>query len=197
MVEIHRHEQLLAQLRNNHPDGLSHSGDEGTAQLSELVSSLEEKIHRGCLIRSLESAFQVEAIDEEWNEWFVSQVDFFYFLKSKGLIPKDHIGADLLLQFKFFTMDYIKKLARNPTPMGKVLRKNSMSYRLVSPNRLITLIEEGKSVLVFLYGSKHQMQHVMHLGLEGDNLVQLSDSGQRVCLSEDQVCDVLVFTPNL
>ena len=35
MVEIHRHEQLLAQLRNNHPDGLSHSGDEGTAQLSD------------------------------------------------------------------------------------------------------------------------------------------------------------------
>lgn len=158
-----------------------------------------KKIARGCLPRSLESAFNVLLTEKEWD-YRLAQTDLlrstsgkWRLLDSKDPLKRQLIEAEYLTEI-YNLLTLITEFRNHPTPLGKALSEHQAMFISGNGNLVKTYLDQGhKKVLLAM------PHHIMHIGRvpETGTIRSLSDTSRRLVnlnpLSARR--DMLVFTP--
>lgn len=170
----------------------------------ERISFLEiinDRIHNGCVVRALESAFGVEATEEEWDmrimDMRMVQAEFKPIKEMlNGIddpILKERISLIKRVADRKRIMAYMVSVANHETPLGDALKRHNLSEDVLSLVAIRQAVESGNIVLADMSGRK--ARHLVHIGITDGEMVRLSDDGQKVNVGEEDKFAVYIFTP--
>ncbi len=191
MVDIHRHQRRLEEIvGNKNLDGLSF---EELDSLMDEADDLGTKVHSGCVVRSLESAFQVEATDKQWDEWFDimdTTIELNQALISFGISKGRLRDIDANRLIKYVTCS----LRDSQTPIGEALRRYDL-LRGYMPYREILGYLDNEALVIMQFHLKSG-PHLAHIQRQDGEVRMASDKDNEVMkYSPSKICHTLLFLP--
>lgn len=163
------------------------------------MERLHEIITSGCPVRSLESAFEVEATESEWDLYLNTFKEFRRQAAPLRPLLRDASQLPLVENFlhrqnMLFFAKYLQIIAGNTSPLGESLRRHSCQMVAVSYSDMAPLLQGEKKVLLIF--KRPDGKHVAHIGFREGKVVYLSDYGFPVAnIIEDASYQAVVFTP--
>lgn len=165
----------------------------------KLLKKIAQRVENGCVVMALESAFGVEATDEEWDMRVADikqVVQDFYAFKETEVSPEQERQAWLLA--RAIDIKLIKglfgRIAQHDTPLGRVLKDYDFSKVVLDVSEIRQAVREGKILLIDAV--RNLGGHLFHAGITDDGrLISLSDEGEEIHLAIGSKSLVFIFSP--
>jgi hypothetical protein len=151
------------------------------------LDTVNRRTQHGCVVRSLESAFEVEATDQEWDmriaDIDVIEAEFKPLLRATNCNEeKKFINAVAKLTDRRIIAEYVGIVARHDTPLGDALRRHRMFDIDLGSQEIDRRVRAGEILLVDV--ERQRGRHLVHAGIKEDQLVALSDDGEPLVLTD-------------
>lgn len=165
---------------------------------ASFLEVINHRTNEGCVVRALESAFGVEATDEEWDMRVEDLKKLREEFKQIEEIDDPRLRLEVSLTKRVadrkMVKTYLTKVAEHETPLGHALRRSNLIDTALDQKQIRRIAESGGIVLIDVIRGK--ARHLAHIGIKGGEIVSLNDDGEKVDLGgRNNKFAALVFTP--
>jgi len=135
----------------------------------------------GCLVRSLASATGTEATPLDYRRRFIDidRVEGEFdeeranaLLEKKGSLGRVQFFAENDLKL---AMDLIRDVRRTDNPLGRALAESHVRRIAFTGVELEARVKAGETVIVRGFDAKDKTPHFVHVGFNGEQIIDLSD----------------------
>ncbi len=149
----------------------------------------------GCVVRSLESAFDCPATLDEMRLRSGHLDQIRADAKTLHLDPQTDFGSRIIRQMDDKMFDrFVEEVCSHDTPLGMALRTHNFAHVSLNSEETERLLEEGSKLLLSLK-TPGKSGHMSHVQIEDGKIVQVSDEYEEVTLDVSETYDGILITP--